>query len=150
MIFTKSRIKNLRKALNLTQQAFANRLKVSRNTIAKYETGDNAPSAAVISLICKEFNVSEEWLQNGTGEMFVQHSESDAYRRAADILGSGEHEMDRIVRGVITKYGDMDKTSKDVFLNYLKTLASSVLESEIPTEAELQEKYIIEDQEDAI
>lgn len=67
----KDRIKELRKALNLTQQSMADKLCISRNTLAKYETGDNTPSAAVISLICKEFNVNEEWLRNGTGDMFL-------------------------------------------------------------------------------
>lgn len=65
------RIKKLRKALDLTQQEFADRIGSKRNTVAKYETEVNTPSAAVVSLICREFNVSEEWLRNGTGEMFL-------------------------------------------------------------------------------
>lgn len=64
-------IKELRKYLNLTQQEFADRIGSKRNTIAKYETGVNAPSTAVISLICREFNVNEEWLKNGKEKMFV-------------------------------------------------------------------------------
>ena len=65
------RLKKLRKALDLTQQEFADRFGSKRNTVAKYETEVNTPSAAVVSLICREFNVSEEWLRNGTGEMFL-------------------------------------------------------------------------------
>lgn len=65
------RLKKLRKALDLTQQEFADRIGSKRNTVAKYETEVNTPSAAVVSLICREFNVSEEWLRNGTGEMFL-------------------------------------------------------------------------------
>jgi transcriptional regulator with XRE-family HTH domain len=42
-----------------------------RNTVAKYETEANMPSTAVVSLICREFNVSEEWLRNGVGDMFL-------------------------------------------------------------------------------
>lgn len=66
------RIKKLRKALDLTQQEFADRIGVKRNTIATYEIGRNIPLDAVISSICREFNVSEEWLRTGEGEMFVQ------------------------------------------------------------------------------
>lgn len=66
-----TRIKKLRKALDLTQQSFADRLGIKQNTIAKYETGRGTPTRAVVSLICREFNVSEEWLRTGNGEMFA-------------------------------------------------------------------------------
>ena len=65
------RLKKLRKVLDLTQQEFADRIGSKRNTVAKYDTSANAPSAAVISLICREFNVREDWLRNGTGDMFL-------------------------------------------------------------------------------
>lgn len=71
------RIKELRKALGLTQQDFADRLGVKRNTIAQYEIGRNAPIDAVITSICREFNVSEIWLREGVGEMFVQRSRNE-------------------------------------------------------------------------
>lgn len=66
----KNRIKNLRKELNLTQQEFADKIGISRGNIGAYEVGKNVPSDAVISLICREFNVREEWLRTGEGEMF--------------------------------------------------------------------------------
>ena len=64
------RIKELRKALNLTQDAFAKQLGLKRNTVGNYETGNRVPSDQSIFSICREFNVNEEWLRNGTGEMF--------------------------------------------------------------------------------
>lgn len=67
----KDRIKKIRQEFNLTQQEFADRIGVSRNNIASYETGKSCLGVAVISLICREFNVNEEWLRNGTGEMFL-------------------------------------------------------------------------------
>lgn len=65
------RLKKLRKTLDLTQQEFADRIGSKRNTVAKYETEANTPSAAVVSLICREFNVNEDWLRNGVGDMFL-------------------------------------------------------------------------------
>lgn len=65
------RLKKLRKALDLTQQEFADRIGSKRNTVAKYETEANTPSAAVVSLICREFNVNEDWLRDGIGDMFL-------------------------------------------------------------------------------
>lgn len=71
------RIKELRKALGLTQQKFADSLGVKRNTIAQYESGRNAPIDAVLSLICREFGVNETWLRTGEGEMFVEMSRDE-------------------------------------------------------------------------
>lgn len=65
------RLIKLRKFLHITQQEFANRLNISRSTIATYEVGKSNPSDAAVMLICREFNVNEEWLRNGTGEMFL-------------------------------------------------------------------------------
>lgn len=65
------RLKELRKELGLTQQEFADKLGIKRNTIATYEAGKSKPSDSAIVLICNTFNVSIDWLRNGTGEMFL-------------------------------------------------------------------------------
>ena len=65
------RLKALRKSLNLTQKDFAEKIGIKRNTLAKYETGVISPSTAVVSLICRVFNVNEDWLRSGQGEMFL-------------------------------------------------------------------------------
>ena len=72
------RIKELRKALHLTQQKFAEAIGVKQNTIAQYETGRNIPIDAVISLICRTYHVSETWLRTGEGEMFISRGRSEA------------------------------------------------------------------------
>lgn len=64
-----SRTKELRKSLGLTQQAFADRLGITRGAVSKYDIDATDPSDAVISLICREFNVREAWLRDGEGDM---------------------------------------------------------------------------------
>ncbi len=64
------RIKKLRKTLDLTQQKFGEKLGIKGNTVAQYELRRSNPVDSVISLICREFNVNEEWLRYGEGEMF--------------------------------------------------------------------------------
>lgn len=61
------RMKKLRKYLSLTQQEFADRLKISRSAVASYETRSIKPMDVVIYLICNEFNVNEDWLREGKG-----------------------------------------------------------------------------------
>lgn len=73
----KDRIKKVRKELDLTQQAFADRLSIQRNTIAMYEMGRTTPSDAIVRSICREFNVNEDWLRNGVGEMFIQQTRDE-------------------------------------------------------------------------
>jgi HTH-type transcriptional regulator/antitoxin PezA len=84
------RIKKLRKAIGLTQQEFADRIGVKRNTIANYEIDRNEPSGSVVSLICKEFSVSENWLRTGVGEMFVPTTRDEQISAFVGDVLSGE------------------------------------------------------------
>ena len=68
----KERLRQIRTDLGLTQQEFADRISVKRGAIANYEIGRNEPTDSVISLICREFNVNEEWLRTGEGDMFIE------------------------------------------------------------------------------
>ena len=81
------RMNQLRKELGLTQQQFADRIGTSRANIAKYEVSANIPSSAIISLICREFNVNEEWLREGSGDMFRSNDRySDIARLTSQLL----------------------------------------------------------------
>ena len=84
------RIRQLRRSLDLTQKEFAERMGVKQNTIATYETERSVPIDAVISLICREFNVSEAWLRTGEGEMFAAQSREETLSAAVNTLLSGE------------------------------------------------------------
>ena len=84
------RIKKLRRGLDLTQQEFADRIGVKRNTVATYEMGRSSPSDSALSLICREFNVSEAWLRTGEGEMFAAQSREETLSAAVNTLLSGE------------------------------------------------------------
>lgn len=64
------RIKELRKALSLTQTAFGERIGLKQNSVALIEAG-RATSDQTIFAICREFRVNEDWLRTGAGEMFV-------------------------------------------------------------------------------
>lgn len=78
------RIKILRKTLKLTQQAFAETLGLSRDTIANVEGGRIEIKDIFILSICREFNVNETWLRTGEGEMFIELSRDE---QIADFVG---------------------------------------------------------------
>ena len=81
------RIKQLRKRLKLTQTEFGEQIGVKGNTITGYEKGIRNPTDAIILSICREFNVDEEWLRTGKGEMFViQSNEEEIAAFLGDVL----------------------------------------------------------------
>ena len=63
-------IKGIRKALDMTQSEFAEAINLSRNYIAMIEIGQREPSERTIADICEKFNVREEWLRTGQGDIF--------------------------------------------------------------------------------
>lgn len=121
----KERIKEIRKKLDLTQQEFADRIGIKRNTIANYETGRNDPVNSVISLICREFSVSEEWLRYGTGEMFMPvPDEFAAY--VEDLLSDDDNPLYDIIRGTMQTYHGLDGKSKEVVKEFCRELIENL------------------------
>lgn len=71
------RIDILIKDLGITKTKFAESLHVSSQFISSLCSGAKQPSDRTISDICREYNVSLAWLQNGDGEMYVQRSANE-------------------------------------------------------------------------
>ena len=118
------RLKKLRKTLDMTQQEFADRIGTKRNTIAKYETDTNVPSAAVISLICKEFNVNEEWLREGKGEMFIKMTRDE---EIATFIGKALHsEEDSFKKRLVSALSALNESDWET----LEKLALSLVDKE--------------------
>lgn len=79
------RIRYLRKnELKMSQDDFASKIDISRSNLGNIEIGRIAVTDRVISSICREYNINEEWLRNGTGDMFVKVS---AYEKAYNRFG---------------------------------------------------------------
>lgn len=80
-------VKALRKSLKLSQEAFGERLCVSRSVVSNWEYGLVDPSAMVIRHIHNTFNVREDWLRTGEGPMYEETVQSYVEKLIA------EHEM---------------------------------------------------------
>ena len=65
-----NRLKELRKELGLSGEKFGEKIGVKKAAISKIESGAVGLSDSTILAICREFNVNEEWLRTGSGEMF--------------------------------------------------------------------------------
>lgn len=67
-----TRLKELRKGhLKLTQKEFADRIGINRSHLACMENGSRVVVPRTVISICREFNVNEEWLVNGEGDVFI-------------------------------------------------------------------------------
>lgn len=117
------RIKKLRKHLDLTQREFGSRIGIKGNTIANYELGRNEPIDAVISLICREYNVNETWLRTGTGEMF-----NPSPRSALDALAA-EYHLDQAAYVVVEKFLNLKPEYQQGVIEYFKAVAAALNES---------------------
>lgn len=126
----KDRIKKLRKELDLTQQAFADKIGMKQNTIAQYEMGRTTPSDAIIFSICREFDVNEEWLRTGKGEMFIELTEQEKIMKFTGLLLKDEDSVvANAIQALIVTYEQLDDTSKATLekmaLQYIDNLKKS-------------------------
>ncbi len=118
------RIRKLRREFDLTQQEFADRIGSKRNTVATYEIDRSIPSSAIISLICREFNVSEDWLRNGEGDMFLPKPTNELEA----LL-----EKRQIPKGayiLLESYLNLKPFEQDAVLNYIKAVADTINKTE--------------------
>ncbi len=115
------RLKKLRKALDLTQQDFANRIGVKRNTVATYEMGRSSPSDSAVSLICREFNVNEYWLRNGGSDddMFIKLNEDEELAMYTQMLldSTTDDVIANMIKKFICIYEKLDSDSKKILMN---------------------------------
>lgn len=114
------RLKKLRKTLDMTQQEFSDKLGVKRNTVAQWEIGRNDPSDAIILSICREFNVNEEWLRTGKGEMFIQLSRNEEIAEFVGQLMSDED--DSFKKRLISGLTALDENGWKVLEDFLDSI----------------------------
>ena len=118
------RIKKVRKDKDLTQQLFAEKIGTTANVLTNYETGRRNPSSSVINNICKTFNVNEEWLRDGTGEMYGPKPTAALELLALDHdLTSGDYLL-------IEKFLNLKPEIRRALIDYIREVAAAIVNSE--------------------
>lgn len=104
------RIKELRKnTLKMSQAAFGERLGVNRDVINNIENNRLSRPEQKLSLyklICSEFNISEEWLLNGTGDMYA--SNEAEYSALIDRVMTGQNEFAKNIFKTFALFDEKD------------------------------------------
>jgi transcriptional regulator with XRE-family HTH domain len=114
-----NRIGILIETLNIKKVRFAERLKIDQSYVTQLTNGKRNPSDRTISDICREFNVREEWLRDGKGEMFLDFT--DEFSKAAIALSN-----DAFVRSLIIEYCKLDEDSKQLFKGFIHKLSDDM------------------------
>jgi len=81
------RIREVRKALNLTLEKFGGKLGVGKTAISKLEKDENNLTEQMTKAICREFHVDYIWLTTGEGDMFLD-ADDDFKEQIDQIMAS--------------------------------------------------------------
>lgn len=93
------RIKSVRISENLSQEEFGKRLNLSRSIISCYEKGLREITERSIKDIVREFNIDENWIYTGEGDMYRKMTEDEefAYMVGA-LLVDDEEDKRKFIR----------------------------------------------------
>ena len=127
------RIKELRKSKKLTQTEFGARLGVKGNTITNYEKGLRLPSDAIITSICREFNVRREWLETGEGKM-----ELETQSQTLDKIAR-RYSASHTFRSMLDVYAQMDEDGQRAVERYIELLANALATGKDPSAVDYEE-----------
>ena len=117
------RVKAVRQALGLSQQEFGSRIGIKISAMSYLESGKSRLTESNAILICKEFNVSREWLLNGTGEMFLPES-SDSLDALAE-----QYDLTPLEREIFENYCKLSKAQRLAFWDVMQKIVGSSAQS---------------------
>lgn len=111
------RVKEIRKALKLTQDKFGEKLGVKKTAISKIEKSEVSLTDQMTRAICREYNVNYDWLMSEEGEMFT-----DLPQTVLDELCK-QYDLDDFDRALVEMYIEFpDTIRKHLKENLLKML----------------------------
>ena len=103
----KNRIKELRESLGKSQSELAKDLGLSRNYISLVENGNRNLSEQSQKVLCTLYNVNEEWLKSGTGEMFCQIDKNDEISKLfGEVIKEDDGDFKRRLVNALAKLDD--------------------------------------------
>lgn len=127
------RVKQIRKNKGMTLEKFGERVGVTKQTVSRIENGVNALTEQMLLSVCREFDVNEQWLRTGEGEMFKERSPSEEIGYYVEDLleydGHGNPFYDMIIEMMKT-YVELDEKSQAVIRGYFQTVSDGIHKKE--------------------
>ena len=122
-----------------TNSEFAKKAGIDPSYVTLILKNSREPSERIIRDICRAFDVSEEWLRNGTGSMYQE--------RVDDLWNAPD--VDDLDRKIITSYLKMTPDKRKFIKEWIRELAASFAESE-QSEPKTFEEMSVEEQLEAM
>lgn len=112
------RVKELRKTLKLSGEAFGEKIGVGKNAISRIETGKNNITDQMFKSICREFNVNEEWLRTGEGDMFKGYD--DEIAESVEELLTEDTPFYNVIKNIMVTYKKLNPDSRAIIDDFIK------------------------------
>ena len=107
-VILNERLKLLRKELHITLDQFGERVGVTKSAISNIENGNRSLTEQMIKSICREFDVDEEWLRNGTGSMFIERTRDEEIAKFIGTIQSVDD--DSFMKKFISMLAKLDES----------------------------------------
>lgn len=118
------RVKMARKALNLTQIEFGDKVGISQGHLTSIESGKRTVTDKSVIAICATFGINEEWLRTGTGEMFIA-SDSTIVSQL-----SSEYGLDAFETVILKGFLKLKPEQREFLKDRIKDMLSDILDDE--------------------
>ena len=115
------RVRDLRKHFGLTLEQFGKNLGVGKTAISKIEKNERGLTEQMVVAICREYGVSEKWLRDGEGEMFVPVTRNEKIARFAGELM--KEETSEFRRQIVEILADLNDEQWDALADFAEKLA---------------------------
>ncbi|WP_166542200.1 helix-turn-helix domain-containing protein [Acutalibacter sp. 1XD8-36] len=123
------RVRKIRRQMDLTQQDFGKRIGIKSNSVSLIESGGRNASDQVILAICREFDISEDWIRTGAGEMFEPEATN-----ALDALVK-ERGISRAEQILIEKFLNLKPENRQAVMDYLLDVAAAISGTVTPNDS---------------
>ena len=118
------RISEIIKRKKIKKTEFAQKINVSQAFVSQLCSGASQPSDRTIADICRVFDVNEEWLRTGEGEMFLPLTRSEKIAKfAGRIL---RDESPSFQRRLVELLAELDKEEWEILERFAQKLAKKM------------------------
>ena len=115
-----SRMKLLRKTLDLSMEKFGEKIGLTKASISKIESGATPLTQKNIKLICSVYSVDYFWLTEGEGEMFLEFPDV-----AIDMIVE-DYNLDETDRAFLETYINANADERKYLKTFLQTFAKKI------------------------